>query len=74
MRREDHCLDPDDIENKITERTRAIIPVHLYGIVCDMDRIMEIAKKHNLYVIEDAAEAHGAEYKEKPEHWGCWML
>jgi len=65
VRREDHCLDPDDIENKITERTRAIIPVHLYGIVCDMDRIMEIAKKHNLYVIEDAAEAHGAEYKGK---------
>ena len=62
---EDHCLDPDDSENKITERTRAIIPVHLYGIVCDMDRIMEIAKKHNLYVIEDAAEAHGAEYKGK---------
>jgi len=65
VNREDHCINPEDIENKITERTKAIIPVHLYGNVCDMDEIMAIAKKYNLYVIEDAAEAHGALYKGK---------
>ena len=56
-------IDPSKIEEKITERTKAIIPVHLYGQPCDMDSIMEIAKKHNLYVIEDCAQAHGARYK-----------
>lgn len=61
----DHCIDPREIEKKITSRTKAIIPVHLYGNVCDMDEIMEIARKHDLYVIEDAAEAHGATYKGK---------
>jgi perosamine synthetase len=59
------CIDPEKIEDKITEKTKAIIPVHLYGHPCDMDTIMKIAKKYNLYVIEDAAEAHGAEYKGK---------
>lgn len=59
------CLDPDKIEEKITPRTRAIIPVHLYGHPCDMDLINSIAQTHNLWVIEDAAEAHGAEYKGK---------
>lgn len=59
------CIDPNEIEKAITPKTKAIIPVHLYGQAADMDRIMEIAKKHNLYVIEDAAEAHGAEYKGK---------
>jgi len=58
--REDHCIDPVDVKRKITKRTRAIIPVHLYGNVCEMDEIIAIAKKHNLFVIEDAAEAHGA--------------
>lgn len=58
-------IDPKKIEEKITNRTRAIIPVHLYGMPCDMDKIMEIAKRHNLFVIEDCAEAHGAEYKGK---------
>jgi len=57
------CIDPEKIEEKITPRTRAIIPVHLYGHPCDMDAIMDIAEDHDLYVIEDAAEAHGAEYK-----------
>lgn len=51
------------IEEKITPRTKAIIPVHLFGLMCDMDAINAIAKKHNLKVLEDAAEAHGAEYK-----------
>jgi len=63
VKKEDHCIDPKDIENKITPRTKAIIPVHLYGNVCDMDEIMEVAKNHNLLVLEDGAEAHGAEYK-----------
>lgn len=58
-----HCISPEDIEARITKRTRAIIPVHLYGNVCDMDEIMAIAKKHKLYIIEDCAEAHGATYK-----------
>ena len=53
-------LDLDLIENLITPKTRAIIPVHLYGHPVDMDRMMEIARKHHLIVIEDAAEAHGA--------------
>ena len=58
-------IDPREIEKKITSRTKAIIPVHLYGHSADMDPILEIAKKHNLIVIEDAAEAHGAIYKGK---------
>lgn len=54
-------MDVDKIEEKISERTKAIMPVHIYGHPCDMDSIMKIAKKHDLYVVEDAAEAHGAE-------------
>ena len=53
------------IEEKITNKTKAIIPVHLYGQACDMDPILDIANKHNLYVIEDCAQAHGATYKGK---------
>jgi len=56
-------IDPTKIENVITEKTKAIIPVHLYGHPADMDPINEIAKKYNLKVIEDAAEAQGAHYK-----------
>ncbi len=56
-------IDVAKIEEKITPRTKAIMPVHIYGHPCDMDPIMEIAQKHDLWVIEDAAEAHGAEYK-----------
>ena len=58
-------IDPGLIEEKISSMTKAIIPVHLYGHPCNMDRVLEIAQKHNLAVIEDAAEAHGAEYKGK---------
>jgi perosamine synthetase len=57
------CIDPRQVERKITKNTKAIIPVHLYGHPCDMDWIMDIAEDHDLYVVEDAAEAHGAEYK-----------
>jgi perosamine synthetase len=58
-------LDPTKIEERITPRTKAIIVVHLYGHPCDMDPILDIADKYKLFVIEDAAEAHGAEYKGK---------
>ncbi len=58
-------IDPNKIEEKITKATKAIMVVHLYGHPCDMDPIMKIANDHNLLVIEDAAEAHGAEYKGK---------
>ena len=57
-------LDPDDIEKRITAKTKAIIPVHLYGQSCEMDKIMEIAHKHNLKVIEDGAQAIGVQYKD----------
>lgn len=60
---ETYNLDPKLIEEKITKRTKAIIPVHIYGHPVDMDSILKIAKKHKLWVIEDAAEAHGAEYQ-----------
>jgi len=59
------CIDPEKIEEKVTKNTKAIIVVHLYGHPCDMDWIMDIAEDKGLYVIEDCAEAHGAEYKGK---------
>jgi len=59
------CIDPKGIEKAITENTKAIIPVHLYGQPCDMDAIMKIAKKYKLLVIEDCAEAHGASFNGK---------
>lgn len=59
-------LDPALLEDAITERTKAIMPVHLYGNPCDMDPILEIARRHGLRVIEDAAQAHGAMYRGRP--------
>ena len=61
---ESHTMDPSGIERAITSRTKAIIPVHLYGQAADMDPILEISRRHGLMVIEDACQAHGAEYKE----------
>ncbi len=60
-----YCMDPDRVEDAITERTKAIIPVHLGGYLCDMEGILAIAGKHDLYVIEDCAQAHGSRYKGK---------
>ena len=62
---DDHCISVASAEKLVTKRTKAIIPVHLYGNVCDMDEIMTFAKKHDLYVIEDNAEAFGGAYKGK---------
>ncbi len=58
-----YTMDPAEIEAAVTERTKAIVPVHLYGQTADMDPILETARRHGLIVIEDAAQAHGAEYK-----------
>lgn len=60
---ENYCIDPKSIKSQISNRTKAIIPVHLYGNSADMDSIIKIAKKYKLKVIEDAAQAHGTEYK-----------
>lgn len=67
------CMNVNDIEKKLTPRTRAIMPVHIYGHPVDMDPILKLAEEHQLQVIEDAAEAHGAEYlsrRDSPDsHW-----
>jgi len=63
IRRDSFTIDPDKIEAAITPRTRALMPVHLYGQPADMDPILDIARRYGLTVIEDAAQAHGAEYK-----------
>lgn len=60
-----YLIDPTKIEEKITFKTKAILPVHLYGQTCEMDAINDIAKKYNLKVIEDSAQSHGAFYKYK---------
>ncbi|MEI7528807.1 MAG: DegT/DnrJ/EryC1/StrS family aminotransferase [Elusimicrobiota bacterium] len=62
-------LDPKSVEKKITNKTRAIVPVHLYGMPCDMDAIMAIAKKHNLIVVEDTAQAFTGKYKPAGGDW-----
>jgi len=72
-------IDPNDIEKKINKKTKAIIPVHLYGQSAEMQRIMEIAEKHGLKVIEDGAQAIGVEYKNKKRvgilgHLGCFSF
>jgi dTDP-4-amino-4,6-dideoxygalactose transaminase len=62
---EDHCISIESAERLVNERTKAIMAVHLYGNVCEMDDILDFAKEHNLFVIEDNAEAFGGEYKGK---------
>jgi len=59
-------IDPDSVERLVTSKTRAIVPTHLYGLPCDMDRIMAIAERHTLIVVEDCAHSLGALYKGKP--------
>jgi perosamine synthetase len=58
-------ISPEDIEKKITKKTKAILPVHLYGQSCDMDTITDLARDHDVWVVEDACQAHGAEYRGK---------
>jgi dTDP-4-amino-4,6-dideoxygalactose transaminase len=65
-----YLIDPEKIEEKISDRTKAILPVHLYGQMCDMEKIVKIAKEYGLKVIEDASQAHGAEFKHKKA--GCF--
>jgi dTDP-4-amino-4,6-dideoxygalactose transaminase len=71
-------ITPETIRSVITDKTKAIVCVHLAGWPCDMDEIMAIANEHDLYVIEDCAQAHGAKYKSKPVgsigHIGCWSF
>jgi len=71
-------IDEDKIEDLITNKTKAIVPVHYAGVACDMDKIMSIAEKYNLFVIEDAAQAIDSYYKEKPlggiGHLGCFSF
>ena len=71
-------VDPSEVEKAISSATKAIMPVHLYGHSCDMDSILRLAKRHNLYVIEDAAEAHGAECMGRKAgelgHVGCFSF
>jgi perosamine synthetase len=62
IRADDFCLDPDRVEAAITPRTKAIMPVHLYGLMADMDPLVEIAQRHGIPIVEDAAQAHGARY------------
>jgi len=75
---ETYNIDPAKIEGAITEKTRAIIPIHLYGQMADMDPIMEIAERRDLIVIEDAAQAIGSEYKGRRAgsigHFGCFSF
>jgi dTDP-4-amino-4,6-dideoxygalactose transaminase len=75
---ETYNLDMSQVSSRITKRTRAIIPVHLYGQMADMDAVMALAKEHNLIVIEDAAQAIGAEHKGRRAgsigHYGCFSF
>jgi dTDP-4-amino-4,6-dideoxygalactose transaminase len=62
---DDYLIDTNDVEKKITEKTKAVICVHLYGQICDMDKLIDLRKKYGFHLIEDACQAHGAEFKGK---------
>lgn len=66
VREDTYCIDPEAVQRAISARTRAVIPVHLFGLPCDMDSINDIARRHDLHVIEDACQAHGARYQGRP--------
>lgn len=76
--RDTYVMDTEKVEELITDKTKAILPVHIYGHPVDMDSLMQIAEKHNLYVIEDATEALGSKYKDKmvgtSGHIGCFSF
>jgi len=76
--KENYTIDPDDLQKKITRKTRAIIPVHLYGNIANVKRLSEISKKHNLPIIEDAAQSLGSKYKGKHTgtffEMGCYSM
>jgi dTDP-4-amino-4,6-dideoxygalactose transaminase len=76
--KENYTLDPDDLEKKITKKTRAIIPVHLYGNIANIERLSEISKKYNIPIIEDSAQSLGSTYKRKHAgtffEMGCWSM
>ena len=76
--KENFTIDPDDIEKKITKKTKAIIPVHLYGNIAFVERISEIVNRHNLYVVEDSAQSLGSLYKQKHSgtffEMGCFSM
>lgn len=78
IRRDNYTMDPDDLKKKITKKSRAVIPVHLYGNVAYMDEISEIARKHHLSIIEDAAQSMGSTYKGRQTgnfaELGCFSL
>jgi dTDP-4-amino-4,6-dideoxygalactose transaminase len=78
IRRDNYTMDPVDLEKKITKKSKAVIPVHLYGNVAYMNEISEIARKHNLHIIEDAAQSMGSSYKGKQtgtfSELGCFSL
>ncbi len=63
IREDDFCMDPALVERAVTPRTKAIMPVHLYGLMADMDPLVDIARRHDLRIVEDAAQAHGAVYR-----------
>lgn len=76
--KENYTMDPNDLKRKITRKTKAVIPVHLYGNVAYVEEIMEISKKHNLYIVEDAAQSLGSSYKNRQTGTfgdiGCYSL
>ena len=76
--RENYTMDPNDLRKKVTKRTKAIIPVHLYGHVAHMEEILEISKKNNLEIIEDASQSLGSKFKQKHSgtfsHLGCFSF